>query len=653
MVTLYNPTASQISSAVSSGSLDNKNFGFTVDSSGNKQNTDIKGNNVVTPPTPIPTQNAYSPAPAGQAPNTPPVTTPVVTSQSAQDDYNTKFANYQKMIADLEAHTNAKNQAASDAQAKQSLDDVNNAKLKLDQQGMNIKQSEADAKNHALQMASGGETTSQTTTPTNTTTTTTPTPAPTAVSTANSNIQTANTNNQTAQDAITAQKDKAFTDFQQKVSQIMSGTFPLSATETALINSVQSSLDRQKQSVLGVLSEESARGGQEYTPGQSAGMLINKTMDLDAAAAGTMASLKLGFEKQDYEMINSAYEKQTSYLNDKSLTIQKLHDTVVANEKDLREQAQKIQDNIDSVVKDAAKNGATPDQIASISGAKTLNEAINNAGALLQTATGTLGDYLQYKKDTLAKGLVPKDYTTYKNDQLYNDESIKEQAKVAADNANTSSDKTQQKLEQQYRGVLSKEFSSRTGALGVENGKVNQANHLDALLKQYYDPKTGDYNVPTAQYAELVMGLATLVSPSGSAEADRAALMSKTAAGDLKGAVQYITGVPQDGNTQEIIKNLVDSIDRQAEIATNNRESALQNLRDQAPTDLEQSRIDALNKSTNMVKYQGQDRVSKTNVNNYIKSNPAEAESIAKLYEVPGATDQDIEAYLKAQGKIQ
>jgi hypothetical protein len=39
-------------------------------------------------------------------------------------------------------------------------------------------------------------------------------------------------------------------------------------------------------------------------------------------------------------------------------------------------------------------------------------------------------------------------------------------------------------------------------------------------------------------------------------------------------------------------------------------------------------------------------------VNTYVKSNPTDAETVAKLYEVPGATDQDIYDYLKAQGKL-
>ena len=44
--------------------------------------------------------------------------------------------------------------------------------------------------------------------------------------------------------------------------------------------------------------------------------------------------------------------------------------------------------------------------------------------------------------------------------------------------------KSQDELEQEARGVLQREFSSRSGGLGIEDQKVNQAIHLRALLDQ-------------------------------------------------------------------------------------------------------------------------------------------------------------------------
>ncbi len=478
---------------------------------------------------------------------------------------------------------------------------------------------------------------------------------------------------------IKTQADKT----SQQILDIQNGVIPLSAADQAQIAGLQKQyqdlIDTQLLNNTGASGTANVRGYQtgaaEYDNSfqvKTIGAIVqagaNKISDLQIKEASAIATLTQALKDNDINAIKSAYNiANDARVNSQTAlkdTITKTQEAIKQAKDDQIAAAKVVYDEvtkpIQDIALDAKKNGADSATIAAINAATDVNSATDAAGMYLQTASGVLGDYLQYKKDTTAKGLVPTDYQTYKDQQDAKD--LKNKAKEAyatqaakdlADANSTGSDKTQQKLEQQYRQVLSKEFSSRTGSLGIENAKVNQANHLNSLLTQYYDPKTGNYNVPTAQYAELVLGLANLISPSGSTDAaDRSALMSKTASGDIKGAIQYITGVPQNGNTQAIIKNLVDSVDRQAETAVQNREAALQNMRDQAPTDLSQDRIDKLNKSTEMIGYTGQDRVSKTNVDAYIKANPGEAENVAKLYEVPGATDKDIEDYLKASGKI-
>lgn len=163
----------------------------------------------------------------------------------------------------------------------------------------------------------------------------------------------------------------------------------------------------------------------------------------------------------------------------------------------------------------------------------------------------------------------------------------------------SSNDATQQKLEQEYRTVLSKEVNSRSGTVGTEDAKVVQANHLAALLNQYYDSKTGQYNVPKAQYGELVLGLAGMLSKTGTptdSQVDN--INQRTAKGDINGAISYITGTPINGNTQAVIKNLADSISRQAKTAESNREAGLNVLRGLAPTDLDPNRAKALEQNT-------------------------------------------------------
>lgn len=149
----------------------------------------------------------------------------------------------------------------------------------------------------------------------------------------------------------------------------------------------------------------------------------------------------------------------------------------------------------------------------------------------------------------------------------------------------------QNKLEQEYRTVLTRGLSSRSGGLGLEDAKVQQANHLIGMLDQFYDAKKGEWNIPRVQMNELALGLARLTSPGGQAgEGMMREFQQRTAAGDIAGALTYLTGQPVAANTQAITKMLKDSIERQGAIAEENREGEMRYLRGLAPTDLDEDR---------------------------------------------------------------
>jgi hypothetical protein len=167
--------------------------------------------------------------------------------------------------------------------------------------------------------------------------------------------------------------------------------------------------------------------------------------------------------------------------------------------------------------------------------------------------------------------------------------------------SDASHDKIQQKLEQDYRNVLMKEMSNRSGTVGTEDAKVAQANHLSSLLNQYYDPKTGQYNVPKSQYGELALGLAGMLSKTGTpTDSQVENINTKTAAGDFNGALTYVLGIPKNGSTDAVIKNLADSVSRQAKTAISNREYGIKFIRGQKPTDLDPARAAALEQNTLM-----------------------------------------------------
>lgn len=174
-------------------------------------------------------------------------------------------------------------------------------------------------------------------------------------------------------------------------------------------------------------------------------------------------------------------------------------------------------------------------------------------------------------------------------------ESIRNLTQQAAqdriENENPQSAKNQQKFEQEYRTVLQRGLSSRSGGLGLEDAKVQQANHLMSIFEQNYDPKTGEWNIPRVQLNELALGLARLTAPGGQAgEGMLKEFQQRTAKGDLAGALTYLTGAPVAANTQAITQMLKDSIERQGRTALTNREGEMAYLRGLAPTDLSEDR---------------------------------------------------------------
>lgn len=170
----------------------------------------------------------------------------------------------------------------------------------------------------------------------------------------------------------------------------------------------------------------------------------------------------------------------------------------------------------------------------------------------------------------------------------------------AYDNAHPTpvKDADQNKLEQQYRTVLTRAFSSRAGGIGSEDAKVQQANHLLALLDQTYDPKSDTYTIPKTLQGELAAGLARLVAPGGNVGIEMMREFDqKTAKGDLAGALSYVTGHPFPTASNDFAKLLKDSIERQGSVAEQNREGSMSGLRALAPTELAEDRRLALERA--------------------------------------------------------
>lgn len=162
------------------------------------------------------------------------------------------------------------------------------------------------------------------------------------------------------------------------------------------------------------------------------------------------------------------------------------------------------------------------------------------------------------------------------------------QLAVYKDAANIAhNDQVQGKYEKEGRDVILKQLSNRSGGLGLQDSKVNQAIDLRQMINQNYNPKTDTYNIPPALHSELVLGLARLISPNGQIGIQmEQELKTKTAKEGLAKMYTYFTGVPVSGAPQDVIKMFIHSIDRQGDTAEALRDKYNEQMRNLMPTQL-------------------------------------------------------------------
>jgi len=263
-------------------------------------------------------------------------------------------------------------------------------------------------------------------------------------------------------------------------------------------------------------------------------------------------------------------------------------------------------------------------------------------GVTPSNAKTTIGDvslaqYQKYVTDTVAAGGTPMSIEEYKRapvvppmvtvpgpdgkpvrrpmtaQEMKTGARVYERPRVAAAEYDPNSTKAQEGFEKQYQAILQRTLSSRSGGMGLEDQKVNQAKHLLAIFSQNQDPKTGEYKIPLVLQTELALGLARLVSPTGNVGLELEQKLNQASAkGDVAQLVTYVTGVPVTGSTQEIFKMFRDSIVRQGTVAEQNREAYFDSIRAFAPTDLSEERRTQLEKGLKLNRISTPDAAPKT-----------------------------------------
>lgn len=438
-----------------------------------------------------------------------------------------------------------------------------------------------------------------------------------------------------------------------QMTQLQNGTYPLTSAQQAQLDGLKSqfqALITTQQTANANLTGGTTIAENLYGMGTSLSGLgeikgtvdsgLAKIADLNNQLASATAAMMQSFQDNDLKLLTASYNmysdavksRQTELDNMTTALAKKTADDAAAAEQK-REFNQGEQDkataltasqnnatdsDIRTAIDDASKNGASKDTIAAMNTALANHDyagAIQAGAGSMQDPTSTGGMYTAYVNSQKALGKAPMSAGDFIAAQKYKEAYASASASAAAQSAFTDSDSNQSKLEHELQTAA---LSSRSD-LGIQNKKVSTSIDLRQMLNQFKQPD-GTYKVPATNYTELAVGLATLLSPTGvPAQSVVQDLQQKTAKGDLAGAITYVTGVQQTGTTQDILKTLSDSIDRQGQTAEGLRN---QELAAETPSDLDPERAAAVvsklpsydNLSQGDIQYQTPEQINNTAV---------------------------------------
>jgi len=723
-----NPVSATKTTAPTGGKTVTGGFNGTSYYSDGTTSNDAVNNSMVMPPnnvaSTVSTANNYSKTPTSN---------PVITSKMAQDDFTSKLTAYQDLINQMNVTADVKGKQALQQKADQAQAEVGAASQKLESQKVAIQQQQADtdattaqAKLQSIISQFGnkpGETTTGNVPTTTSTTGNVPTNttggAPT--NTTGGFKPTDATNSYVAGvNEVQDERTTALNTFLQTSNNMIVG---LQNSESALINATtqnfQNIMNAQavaNASQVGQALQYNARTGQEYSPIQAGSTLASvvaqgnmRLSEINSEMATTIAELQTSFAKEKYSMVNDQFAKLDKHFADRLETFKSVHDAVASDLKTQTEAAQKVKDNINSVVAELAKNGAPAEVIKAAGMATNEADAIQAGAGYFQDQTSPGGQYSAYVKATTAKGLTPMSAGDFINRQEYNKAYSSAAGKAAAElaasgngidpaeviDSTSKSILAQTGLSMPAFQFMTQGTSALTRLSAVDRKKymkeaeefANKSGIDISTFKAQYNAlsNTVEANLLRNNQAKVTENelVGTIENVKSAAEEANMTDFSKLNIAKIWAGKQlnspeattlkfhleqlrkeYATynavlggGLDQNGNvralTPEDYKAADDVIQNGfANGSIDGFEKGLRNSTDKMSGVLENSVL-AQNKAVWDLfgvgkNYDAVNLNPKKTVDTYIKSNPAQADTIAKMYEVPGATDKDIYEYLKA-----
>lgn len=145
---------------------------------------------------------------------------------------------------------------------------------------------------------------------------------------------------------------KQTVDLQNRIMQIVNGTYPLSPDQQAQIDSVKQTFQRlideqvlaNKNYQGGIQVAQGLSGMSEYSPTIAMGTLkqaidqgITKVADLNTKLLNTVSQMNLAFRSDNMKMLQQAYENYQTYADKKQAELDKITAAAAAHEKDMRD----------------------------------------------------------------------------------------------------------------------------------------------------------------------------------------------------------------------------------------------------------------------------------------------------------------------------
>lgn len=224
---------------------------------------------------------------------------------------------------------------------------------------------------------------------------------------------------------------KRSTELRSKMDQVIDGTYPLTPGQQSQIDSIkaqfQDLISKQyvaNQNFTGgttVAQNLYGIGGTQLGMGNIQTSIndgLAKIADLNSKMVKAVSDMQAGFQNDNTEQLQSAYKLYDDSAKQRQAQIDKWQKDVKDVAAAEKAQKDKVDGEIRSLMVDARKNGASPEVLAKMNQALEKGDfegAVNAGGDALLKAEGIVGEYNNYKRDSIARGQVPVSFNEYQN----------------------------------------------------------------------------------------------------------------------------------------------------------------------------------------------------------------------------------------------